>query len=78
MHEFQRDSGRREFKVTLRTPGFAATPSALAALNQKSTPKWREQRKDRGKDPALGDGKTAVQAQLLLPASSVRNRRTVP
>ena len=65
--EFQRD--RRVFKVTLlRTSGFAATHSALAAIDQSGVV---EHRKDRGKDPALGDGKTAAQAQLL--SSNVRN-----
>ena len=65
--EFQRD--RRVFKVTLlRTSGFAATHSALAATDQSGVV---EHRKDRGKDPALGDGKTAAQAQLL--SSNVRN-----
>ena len=64
--EFQRD--RRVFKVTLlRTSGFAATHRALAALDQNGV----EHRKDRGMDPALGDGKTAAQAQLL--SSNVRN-----
>ena len=65
--EFQRD--RRVFKVTLlRTSGFAATHSALAAIDQSGVV---EHRKDRGKDPALGDGKTAAQAQLV--SSNVRN-----
>ena len=65
--EFQRD--RRVFKVTLLwTSGFAATHSALAAIDQNSVV---EHRKDHGKDPALGDGKTAAQAQLL--PSNVRN-----
>ena len=65
--EFQRD--RRVFKVTLlRTSGFAATHSALAAIDQSGVV---EHRKDRAKDPALGHGKTAAQAQLL--SSNVRN-----
>jgi len=65
--EFQGD--RRVFKVTLLwTSGFAATHSALAAIDQNSVV---EHRKDHGKDPALGDGKTAAQAQLL--PSNVRN-----
>ena len=53
----------------LRTSGFAATHSALAAIDQSGVV---EHRKDRGKDPALADGnKTAAQAQLL--SSNVRN-----
>jgi len=64
--EFERAG--RVFKVTLlRTSGFAATHRALATLDQNGV----EHRKDRAKDPALGDGKTAAQAQLL--SSNVRN-----
>ncbi len=51
-------------KVTLlRTSGFAATHSALAALDQNGM----EQRKDRG-------SMTSAQAQLGLLSSNVRNR----